>query len=145
MNSVVKFFHEIIHPHCQHCEAEKIRLFEAKNYEMEQSNRCTSCETLQVTNDTLIRENQRLVEALIDKNKNVPEVERTHEELKPLRTTHIPWNVRRQLKEQESRADLKARLDAAKPNTTTLNKDKELAEIERELQDVSIGTEEKAG
>lgn len=133
-----------MHPHCEHCEAEITRIIDNERDQIEQAKRCISCETLQVTNDTLIRENQRLMEALIDKNKNVPEVERTHEELKPLRTTHIPWNVRRQLKEQESRAELKARQESAKPNTLKIDKDKELEEIEKELQDVA-GNKEKVG
>lgn len=147
MNSLVKFFHEIMHPHCEHCETEKLRLFEAKREEVEQSNRCISCETLQVTNDALMRENKSLVDALIDKNKNIPsEVRQDTAELKPIRTTHIPWNTRRQMLETESRAALRDKMEAAQPNkprpvTVVINKDEELAEIERELEDVTTGKE----
>jgi hypothetical protein len=145
MNGLVKFFHEIFNPHCEHCESEKLRIFEAKREVLEQENHCTSCETLQVVNDTLIRENQRLVDALIEKNKNIPEPVQTNEPLRPIRTTtHVPWNVRRQLKEQESRAALQARKDAAQPdkvNTKSIDKDAELKELEKELEDVSATKE----
>lgn len=140
-----------MHPHCEHCEAEKLRLFDLQREENEQNNRCSSCETLETTNNALIRENSRLVEALIDKNKNVPEPVREEQDLKPLRTTHVPWNVRRQMKEAESRTALRNLQDAAqanKPKSTSTTqptgivKDDELAEIERELADVSTGKEE---
>lgn len=140
MNRLVKFFHEVFHPHCEHCEIEKTRLFELERERTEASNHCVSCETLITTNNKLMEENQQLVQALIEKNKNPVEIKQETGEMKPIQTTkHIPWNTRRQMLEQESRAALRDKLQAAQPNIVKpeLNRDKELAEIERELQDVS--------
>lgn len=100
MNFITRFFHELRHPHCEHCVEERLEL-----------HHCKTCEVLSVQNSQLIRENERLMDLLLDKPKP-QEVPVDINELKPIQT-HIPWNVRRQQIEAERRAESISRQNAA--------------------------------
>jgi hypothetical protein len=160
MNRFSKFFHELFNPHCQHCKLEAIeqaRLqHELREMEIQHSREqqeldrtCDSCESLKLMNAQLLQMNADLVSRIGN-----PPVEKTvvqeDRELKPIRPAYIPPSVRRNMMEKEDRAKARAMRDAAAPDPVPTNTavvgaidhKAELADIEKELEDVS-GTEEK--
>lgn len=118
MNKLVKFFHELRHPHCEHCMLET-----------QESKICDSCETLRVEVNRLRAENSRLLEAIIEKNliKDEPTTPANSQARIPT-GTHVSWNMRRQMLEQQDRHT--ARL--MKENTNPINKIT-TEELEKEL------------
>jgi hypothetical protein len=104
---------------------------------------------LKLMNAQLLQMNADLVSRIGN-----PPVEKTvvqeDRELKPIRPAYIPPSVRRNMMEKEDRAKARAMRDAAAPDPVPTNTavvgaidhKAELADIEKELEDVS-GTEEK--
>lgn len=92
MNAVAKFFHELFHPHCSDCINEK-----------EDSEICMSCETLRGQLNIVNKHNEELIKALLEKDRPV-EIARpiAVDEPHRLKST-VPWAVRRQLLEEDSR------------------------------------------
>lgn len=126
---MIKFFHQLFNPHCQHCADER-------REEREESKYCASCETLARENARLVRENERLLEHIWDAPKLVEEKVNDVRDLKPIQTTRTPFvpsHVRRQILENESRHAAQVAKNAPKPD---LNKDEELKELETELTNV---------
>lgn len=87
-------FHEFLNPHCEHCK-------EAR----EDSKVCASCEVLKLEIERLRIENTRLLDRILEKPKE--EVRISTEDLKPIMPRNISWNVRKQMLENESRAQAK--------------------------------------
>lgn len=89
MNRIVKFFHELRHPHCVDCIS------------MEESNKiCNSCETLKAQLEIANYEKKLLLNLI--KPTEETSIEPIKEE--PIRTSRfIPWNVKRQQLEEASR------------------------------------------
>lgn len=111
MNKFVKFFHELLHPHCPDCI-----------HELEDNKVCQSCETLKTQLAVANIEKQELLKTLLQVNKPVEPVKLIEKEEEPVRLNKpMPWNVRRQLLEQES----------ARQAQIIKDKEKQLKEIEQ--------------
>lgn len=146
MNKVAKFFHELLTPHCQHCADErKAERDEQREQAIlraqleEQNNRCGSCESLERENARLVRENERLLNLLLEKPEVPTEKVTDVRDLKPIQTTKVPFvptAVRRQILEQESRAAANIQRNAPKPDAPVVKVDEELVALEKELNDV---------
>jgi hypothetical protein len=125
MNSFVKFFHELLHPHCQHCQMLRIQELEQKEIDREVSMTCQSCINLKMELATAHQLTNKLLEKLTEK----PEPEEVVQSNVPQRILqpnggHIAWGVQRAKLERESRIEAErlkhlAENDAAKPDTHT--------------------------
>ena len=85
--------------------------------------------TLQI--DRLMRENNKLLDALISKEK--PESDFNSETPKPIPPKTIPWSVKKQMLEQESRDNLRLMQTKLKEMTPT-NTD----ELEEEILNAKV-------
>ena len=115
---MINFFHRLFNPHCEHCKEEQ------------QENRvCSSCETLREQLRIANHTNEQLISRLLEK----PTVEATQQRAPQMasKPTMVPWNVRRQMLEQEDRAKAVAMKNAAQPNPE--GPVQTIAEIEKEL------------
>jgi hypothetical protein len=128
---MIKFFHQLFNPHCQHCADERREQRAENRY-------CASCESLANENSRLVRDNERLMDLLLEKPTAPADKVTNVENLKPIQTTRLPFvptAVRRQMLEQESRHTQQLRANAPQPDST-INKDQELKELETELDNV---------
>lgn len=135
MNSLVKFFHEFLNPHCVHCEKQRMEELEQKEIQREvneASKICQSCENLKMQ---LAIMNQ-LVDKLTTKEV-APTVMAENQPHKVIGPTHVPWRVRAQslelaskLKAQELNAE--RAIKVPEPN--------KIEELESELGIESNGT-----
>lgn len=94
-----KWIHHLLNPHCSDCKLEQ---------------ECKSCDTLREEVHRLIRENDRLMDIVVDRNK-VQEVKEPefHE---PIRLTNYkPWRV----KQQELEAAERQRAEELRRKRTT--------------------------
>ncbi len=93
MNFVIRFFHELRNPHCEHCREELMT--------------DPVVEELKVELAALRYERDRLLKYILDTPQsvvpNVPIQEESEEEPKPILPKLVPWNVRRQMLEAEDR------------------------------------------
>lgn len=123
MNRLTKFFHEMWHPHCDHCE-ELAR--EAKI--------CQSCETLRANITTLTYENQKLL-AAVTKQPEPEQPVRDTRELKPVMPRMMPFSMRRQMLEAEDRAAAKLLKNTPViEGVEELEKELDIAQAKREVQ-----------
>lgn len=101
MNPLVKFFHELFNPHCEHCAKERLTLLEQEeiNREIEQANKiCQSCENLKMQ--------LAVMNQLVDKLTTVKEENKIVETPVPHKVilpNNMSWRVRQQTLEQNSR------------------------------------------
>lgn len=125
MNSITKFFHELFNPHCEHCSNERI-----------DSSFCQSCENLKMQLSVYQQQNDKLINRLLTPiNESSPPAE--IRESKPLQTKMVPWNVKRQQLEAESRELARSLKSAATPDKPA---SAAIKELEKELG-VTNGTE----
>lgn len=91
---MTNFFHKLFNPHCPHCidEARENRI-------------CGSCEILQLENERLRHEVQVLLDRILERPIVEPIIKQ--ENLKPIMPQHIPFRVRKQMLESESREQAK--------------------------------------
>lgn len=87
---MIKFFHKLFNPHCEHCKDE-----------YRDSMICDSCEILKEQLALLNHTNEQLMKRLLDKPEEVNQAPPTLSVVKPKGS--IPWAVRRQLLESEDR------------------------------------------
>lgn len=117
---MIKWLHHLFNPHCPDCLSEK----------MEQSY-CNSCDVMKMEVERLRQENTRLLNIIIEpKVESRPEIDLN--DLKPLQPRYIPLSVRRERFEAEDRR-IAQRLKEEAP---VPDKVKELAELNKELEDV---------
>jgi len=113
MNIFVKFFHEIMNPHCTHCVEEKLENQFANVEHM----RCRSCESLErqlaIANQQVLKLTEKIV------NPSAAPIPQTTNEIapKPLRRSPLPFSAIRPHLEAESRAAAQAARNAAQPDT----------------------------
>ena len=126
---MINFFHKLLNPHCPHCREEK--------YE---DRICQSCEVLKDEIARLRAENNKLLDSILNPRSNEPAREVDLAGLKPLRSSHVPWNTRRQMLEVADRDTAEKRRQAEKNeaiNKTKSDKpissDSKVEELEREL------------
>lgn len=89
---IANWFHRLFNPHCSHCQQDEA-----------ESKICNSCETLKTIVEQLRRDNDKLVDALLDKHRMIQQ-EPPDEDLKPIRS-FTPWRVRQQELEANSRKE----------------------------------------
>jgi len=109
MNPITKFFHELMNPHCPHCmQLEEIKIEETKY--------CKTCEVLQME---LARANTR-IDALLTKPVATTDA-LVGNEVKQniIQTRHVPWHIKQQQLEEESRVRANALRKAAIPDVVT--------------------------
>lgn len=124
MNTVVKFFHQLFNPHCQHCMQldnqvmeNAIVAQEIQERLAEENKRCRSCESLErqlaVANDQIIK----LTEKIVNPNPQ-PMVQIAETTQRPLNRGPLRFTpeLRRTL-EAESRAKAAALKQAAQPDS----------------------------
>ncbi len=120
MNKIVKFFHELRHPHCEHCKDEY------RDYIL-----CESCESLKMENARLTD----MVDKLLDRVLEKPVVETTSASPMAIsKPSHVPWNVRRQLLESEDRKKAQLMKDAPTPLQAKEIDNNQIEQLEKELQ-----------
>ncbi len=96
---------------------------------LKQQTQCESCETLKHQLEVSNFEKKQLLDRLLEK----PAPEVIKEPVPITRPHNIPWNVRRQILEQEDREKARLLREAAKPiSTEDLEKELDNAATERE-------------
>lgn len=120
---MIKWLHHLFNPHCSECRDE-----------LEESMICNSCEVLKLQISRLERENERLLNRILEKP-SAEEKPVDIEGLKPVLPKMIPWRIRKQMLEEEDR--VKAKLmrqseEVNKQSTEELEKELKIAEQERE-------------
>ena len=123
--ALIKWFHELLNPHCPHCKEER-------ETQREESHYCDSCETLKAQLAILNQERNLLLSKILIEPEPViiNEPQRV-----PTRPTGMPWKVRQQHLEAEDRARFAAQQRAAKPDTPKVVdvKTEDTEELEKEL------------
>lgn len=143
---MIKWLHELFNPHCEHCAQLRREEREEQKQLREEAKYCSSCESMERENSRLVRENERLLNLLLEKPEPVVEKAIDTRDLKPIQTTRtpfVPMAVRRQILEQESRAAAKIQREAPKPDSK-INKDVEMEALERELDSARQTRENEA-
>ena len=109
------WIHHLLDPHCPHCEEERA---EAKV--------CRSCDTLKIQLELANHTNR----ILIDKITRVPETEPVQDtsNLKPITPRFVPWRIRQQTLEAES----KKHSELLKQREEEIKETK--AEVDREMK-----------
>lgn len=92
MNRIVKFFHELSHPHCIECIQEN-----------EINSVCESCETLKMQLSLSNQREKELLSLLVEKNKPQAETITNDKDIKPISPRNIPWRVKQQMLEEQDR------------------------------------------
>lgn len=140
MNIIVKFFHELINPHCSHCDALRDEEFHIKA----ENNRCRSCESLErqlaIVNDT----NRELLNK-ITKSPEQPTAVSNEVAVKPLRRGPIPFHMIRQQLEQESRLKAQVLKNAAIPDTEIAKIETSVSELESEVMNATVSRTAETG
>jgi hypothetical protein len=122
---MANWFHRFFNPHCPHCAEELV-----------QEMICESCETLKIENARLQRDNDRLLERILEKPETPKEREIAPVPQSVLPKT-LPWAVRRQMLEAEDREKARLMTKAAKPDVTTTE------EMEKVMHEVEVEREAK--
>lgn len=115
------WLHRILHPHCPDCRAER----EEAQALAEHNRECQSCDILKMQLAEANREKRELMDRLLGKNE--PINIQPDEQPKLVRKT-IPWNVRKQMLEQQSRELAQALRNAAEASPSP-----EVEKLEKEL------------
>lgn len=115
MNMVTKFFHEMFHPHCPECAAEKLQAIDLK-YE---AKACLTCEALRLELAKAHDLNRQLLDSMLKKDEEEPKINTA--ELKPiLPNRHLPFNMRKQMLMAEDRRAAQALAELNRSNQTTV-------------------------
>ncbi len=85
---MLKFFHHLLNPHCRECEHDK---------------ECKSCEMLQLQLDSANYERKQLLNTILELTNPKAEQSAPQIEQKIVQPKSIPWRVRQQMLETESR------------------------------------------
>jgi len=126
MNSFTKFFHELMNPHCPDCLREHSERYEERNH-------CRTCDALEMQ---LSIANQRIT-SLLNKEVEPRVTEDTEPKRQVIQTRHVPWHVKRQMLENESRAKAIANARSAKPDV----KSEQGLEIDNDKINAVVNTE----
>ena len=113
---MANWFHRFFNPHCQHC-----------NIEVD----CLSCETLKQQLAIANREKEMLLERILEKPAPIVETN-------PVPVTipkTIPWRVRQQMLESESKVKARLMKEAPQPDSVE-DLEKELDVVEKERVNV---------
>jgi len=126
---LIKFFHQLFNPHCEHCVQDKL-----------ENKVCESCEILKTQLEIANFEKSRILEALLHKDDIQLPVQIGAENLQPVRPRHVPWKIRKAELEENDRVQKELRdkvekvveqdnaISSVQPATI-----KSVEELEREL------------
>ncbi len=117
MNKFVKFFHEIMNPHCEHCEHDRL-----------EAHHCKTCEVLSVELSIANNRIGNLLEKIGKTEETTAPVDNTTRQV--IQTRHVPWGVKRQMLEAESRTKL---ANMAKPDEPPKTVTESVQNLEKEL------------
>ena len=125
---MIKWFHHLLNPHCEHC-ADELR----------ESRVCNSCEVLKMEVARLQIENSRLLGRLLEKPEPVAD-RLIAPDLDPalLPRPTLSWRTRQQMLEQADRDKAKA-INTVKQAVGQNSRALSVSELEKELQ---VGPEE---
>ena len=144
MNPIIKFFHELRNPHCNHCDLIK----QQETDERLDKEHCKSCETLNRLNESLLQQIRDLQKLLIERLSPQPEKEIDVTQLQPIQNSkYIPFNVTRQKLEREDRERARIHNEQLKHNAPKIDVEqavKELNELEQEVKDAQSRRESQA-
>ena len=120
---MIKWFHHLLNPHCEHCLAER-----------ELDEHCKACDILQYEVERLRAENERLLARILHIPEPTPE-RSIAPELVSSRPRASTWAMRKQILEAEDRekAKLMSKVPVAK-ETQDLEDELLNAEVKREAQ-----------
>ena len=127
MNIVVKFFHELLHPHCAHCRTEKLQLLEQHEMDREIGLICNSCENLKMQLSAM----NQLVNKLTNKDEPIKPVDEVPQQI--INTRRIPWVMQRQRLETESRLKLQELKSKSVAEKNAAQPDNKISTLENEL------------
>lgn len=116
---MINWIHRLLNPHCKYCLEEKL-----------DSLICKSCETLKQQLEIANFEKEKLLNRLLEKP--IVEEAPVQNELKPIQPRTVPWHVRKQMLENESRESarlLRDKVEEIKQSSEPLT----VEEIEKEL------------
>ena len=136
MNIIVKFFHELMNPHCPHCEQLRMAMLEQRELDREVASVCKSCENLKMELAKAHQLTDRMLEKLTEKPELGNTLPQEQEPRRILQPNQIPWGVRRQKLEQDSRIEANRLKDlaenkAAKPDIKALENELGIGEVEQ--------------
>lgn len=121
---MANWFHRFFNPHCEHCAEEKLAL-----------KHCDACDVLAGEISRIRSENERLLERILNPPKEDERV--TAPQPQAILPKQIPWAVRRQMLESEDREKAKAMRNAAKPDTSVEELEKEMGVAEKERENAA--------
>lgn len=113
------WLHHILEPHCPDCREER-----------EEAKVCQSCEVLKHQIEMLNYTQRELIKTLAEFNRPEPIVTHNQQEFEPVRPKTIPWQVKRQLLEEEDRARAKVIADNRKMQQEAKDNSVEKLEVE---------------
>jgi len=114
---MLRWIHQLMNPHCEECKADKI---------------CISCETLREQLSIANYERSQLVNQIIRLTTPATETKsEIEQEFKPIKPKPIPWNVKRQMLEEEDRK--LAQVIKSKDEEIKIAKTMTTEELEKEL------------
>ncbi len=105
-----KWWHELTNPHCLHC-TEQAR----------EDKHCNTCEVLRNQLESSNLERQQLLQRLLYKDIEPTTLDEQYPKETP--KINIPWAVKKQMLENESRERAKILRDTIKPDIETLEKE----------------------
>ncbi len=122
MNFIVRFFHEIRNPHCEHCTEELMS--------------DPVIEELKTELAAIRYERDRLLKYILEEPKSTStngvlpsdDGNTKEDELKPIQPKVVPWHVRRQMLEEEDRQKARQLEEFKKEQADAINK------LEKELK-----------
>jgi len=104
---------------------------------MEEPKPCDNCELLRSLLETEKYEKKQMLETILNLGKPTAPPITEQVEYKPILPKHIPWNVRRQMLEQEDRVKAQLMRDKAKETADIEKLEKELKLVPEEKLEVN--------
>jgi len=119
---MIKFFHKLFNPHCDHCAQE-----------LRDSKICPTCEVYRAQLE-LVNHEKKLLLATIEKISNPVIEEKEFPHTEPIQPKNVPWAARKRMLEAEDRvAAEKLRARNAELKSEKLDERGKLEELEKEV------------
>lgn len=120
---MIKFFHRLLHPHCPDCMRDR-----------EEAHVCQSCETLKEQLNISNFEKKQMLNTILSFTKPIAEEVAPEREIEPIRPKTVPWNIRRNMLEDEDRK--KAALLKQAAETDRLAKEEAVARVDEKTEEL---------
>jgi len=119
---MINWLHKLLNPHCPQCKEDS-----------EDNKVCQSCETLKMQLAIANAEKKQMLEALLEKPKDIIEVQKPKTDDKEPLPRAMSWNVRRQLMEAEDRKSAEL-MRKQREESEKLRQPKSIKDLEKELE-----------